>query len=316
MIARRLLVFLLCLGFVAYPSWADAAPSAKEKATAKTAWTLGKRLALQGKHEQAAEALRDAVKNDPKAQYQLDLARALVKIKAFGEAIEQADAVIASGEANAQKAKQVAEQLKREIDQRMPTLKIQVTGAEPSSASVTVNGESAVIGKALRFDPGSYTVRGRVGSQPEVSEQIELAETEYRTVTLQLGKGKDATPTEAKGGGGNMAPAAVLYAVGGAGLAVGAVMGVLAFNKTGEVEELCGGTVCPPELADDVALAQDYGTASTVTFAIGGLAVAAALILTFTVGLDSGDEPAEEKKKEVTVTPYFGPLGAGVHGTF
>jgi len=316
MIARRLLMLLLCLGFIAHPSWAEAAPSAKEKATAKTAWTLGKRLALQGKHEEAAGALREAVKNDPKVQYQLDFARSLVKIKSFVEASELADAVIASQEPNAQRAKQVAAQLKKDIDARIPTLKIEVSGAEASAASVTVNGETAEIGKALRFDPGSYTVRGRTGSQPEVTERLELAESEHRTVTLSLGKSTEPAPTEPKtSGGGNMAPAAVLYAVGGVGLVIGAVMGVLAFNKTGEVEELCGGTVCPPELADEVALAQDYGTASTVAFAIGGLGVAAAIILTFTVGLDSGDAPAAEKK-EVSVTPYIGPLGAGVRGTF
>ena len=296
------------------------APTAQEKTAAKTAWTKGKQLEKAGKLDEAVVALREAVTSDPKAQYQLDLARALVKKKAYLEAIATADAIAASSEPNTQKAKAAAATLKKEIEPKIPSLKIEVKGTAAAEATVTVDGERAEIGRELPLDPGPHAVKGRAPGGSEVSEDVTLAESEDRVLTLTIDKtaGAAKTSTEDGGGGGNMAPAAVLYGVGGAGLAVGAVLGVLAFNKTGEVQELCGGSVCPPEYADDVALAQDYGTGSTVAFAVGGLCVAAGVILTFTVGLDhsDGDDKKDEKKSAIVVVPYAGPTEIGVVGTF
>jgi hypothetical protein len=94
------------------------------------------------------------------------------------------------------------------------------------------------------------------------------------------------------------------------------VLGGLA-SQTSDTEDLCGGKRACPSSADDVALAQDYGTASTVLFAVGGLGVAAALVLTFTVGLDSSAGDDEKKTEEkVSITPIVGPGALGVRGTF
>lgn len=300
------------------PSLTFAAPTAQEKSAAKTAWTLGKRLQTQGKDDEAVIALREAVDKDPKAQYQLDLARALVKTKSYLDAKKTAEAVVATTEPNTQRAKQAAQAIIKEVSPKIPTLKITIEGPAATGASATIDGESVEVGKERSLDPGSYEVRARSSSGAEKSESVTLAEGEHRVVTLTLA---DAAPTEKKeetsSGGGNMAPAAVLYGVGGAGLVVGAVLGVLAFQKTSEVQDLCGGNVCPPEYSDDVALAQDYGTGSTVAFAIGGLGVAAAIILTVTVGLDHGpdtkkDELDKNAFQNVQIT--FGAGSIGLRG--
>lgn len=299
------------------PSWAFAAPTPQEKSAAKTAWTLGKRLQTQGKDDEAVIALREAVDKDPKAQYQLDLARALVKTKSYVEAKKLAEAVLATTEPNTQRAKQAAQAMIKEVSAKIPTLKITVTGAGSTDASVTIDGESVEVGKERSLDPGSYQVRARSQRGAETSESLTLAEGEHRVVTLTL---PDAAPVEKKeessSSGGNMAPAAVLYGVGGAGLVVGAVLGVLAFQKTSEVQDLCGGNVCPPEYADDVALAQDYGTGSTVAFAIGGLGVAAAIILTVTIGIDHGPDKKEQPDERAfqNVQLFFGPQTIGLSG--
>jgi hypothetical protein len=199
---------------------------------------------------------------------------------------------------------------------------VEVSGNGAASALVTVDGETVQVGKDLPFDPGPHTVKARVGQDPEVSEQLDLGESQHRVVTLTLGKpmAEKAPEETASSGGGNMAPAAVLYGIGGAALIAGGVLGGLAFMQTSDTEELCGGKTCPPRYADDVALAQDYGTASTVLFAAGGLAVAAAVILTFTVGLDDSSEGGDDEKKEdekaVSLAPILGPGFAGVRGSF
>lgn len=300
------------------PSLALAAPTPQEKSAAKSAWILGKRLQTQGKEDEAVLALREAVDKDPKAQYQLDLARALVKTKSYLDAKKMAEAVLATTEPNTQRAKQAAQAIIKEVSPKIPTLKIAIQGAAAAGASATIDGESVEIGKERSLDPGSYVVRARSSNGAETSESVTLVEAEHRVVTLTLA---DAAPIEKKeepsSGGGNMAPAAVLYGLGGAGLVVGAVLGVLAFQKTSEVQDLCGGNVCPPAYSDDVALAQDYGTGSTVAFAIGGLGVAAAIILTVTVGIDHGpdskkDEPDKSAFQNVQIA--FGPGSIALSG--
>lgn len=309
---------LLCVGLSVLfaPLSGEAAPSPKDRAQAKTSWTKGKRLVGQQKIDEAVEAFRLANELDPKAQYQIDLARALAENKSLVEARDLCDALASTKEPNTQRAKQAAAQLKKELEPRIPSLKVEVAGKDASAATVTVNGETVQAGKDLPYDPGAYTVRGRVGAGPEVKEQVDLAEGQHRVVALDLGKAEAPKAVEEKSSsGGNMAPAAVTYAIGGAALVAGGVLGGLAFDQTSKTEDLCGGTTCPPQYADDVALAQDYGTASTVLFAVGGLGVAAGLILTFTVGLSSGDEDKKDEKAAY-VFPYVGLDGVGVRGRF
>ena len=116
-----------------------------------------------------------------------------------------------------------------------------------------------------------------------------------------------------------MLPAAIAYSLGGAALVAGGVTGFLAFQKTDEVKDLCGGAQCPEKYAGEVDAALSLGTASTVLFAMGGLGAATGLILTFTVGVDGGEGESkenEEKAAQVRVRPFVGPATAGVIGTF
>jgi hypothetical protein len=314
----RMLVRIACVLVLLFAvQSATAAPTAKEKAEAKTLWTKGKKLALSKKHDEAAAAFRAAHELDPKAQYQLDLARSLADAGRLVEARQLFGEVAETQEKDAQRAKAVAAQQKKALDGRIPSIKVVVVGGGEASAIVTVNGESVEAGKDVPFDPGEYTVVARAAGGPEARDKVALAERDHKTVTLTLSAPAQAPPEdepdEGGGGGGTMIPAAISYAVGGAGLTVGAVFGVLAFQKTSEVEELCGGKTCPGEYADDVATAQDYGTASTVAFAVGGIGVAAGLILTFTVGMSGGDD---EKKESAWVVPVVGPGYAGVAGAF
>ncbi len=319
--ALRFPILVFCAAAVLLPSSAYAAPTAKERAEAKSAWLKGKRFVTQEKRDEAVETLRIAVELDPKVQYQLDLARALVEAKIFIEARDLCDAIASSKEPNVQKAKQAAATLKKDLEPRIPTITVKLTG-DAAGATASINGETVEIGKPLTFDPGIYTVRARMGDNPEVSERVELAERAKKTVTLDPSTGAPPAEEPKEGSsGGTMAPAAIAFGVGGAALVAGGVTGFLAFQKTDEVTDLCGGTSCPEKYAGDVQTAQDFGTASTVLFALGGIGATAGLILTFTVGMD-GDAPSEdstEKKKEeaqVWVTPYVGPFHAGLVGTF
>ena len=268
MLRRTSAALAVAISVLLVPLGAEAAPTPKERSQASTAWAAGKRLVSQKKINEAVESFRRANELDPKAQYQLDLARALAANKSLVEARQLCEAIAASKEQNVQRVKTAAATLKTDLDARVPTIMVEVTGNGAATALVTVDGETVQANKDLPFDPGPHTVKARAGQNPEVSEQLDLGESQHRVVTLTLGKPvAETTPEESSSGGGNMAPAAVLYSVGGAALIAGGVLGGLAFKQTSDTEDLCGGKTCPPQYADDVALAQDYGTASTVLFA-------------------------------------------------
>ncbi|MEJ7729952.1 MAG: hypothetical protein WKG00_12105 [Polyangiaceae bacterium] len=71
----------------------------------------------------------------------------------------------------------------------------------------------------------------------------------------------------------------VSLAVGGAGLGVGAVLGVLAATKHRDLVQQCGGTDCPPTAYGSVDEYHTLGTASTVSLVAGGGAAALGLVL-------------------------------------
>lgn len=308
------------LGFavVLTASVADAAPSAKDKASARTLWVKGKRLAAQKQNDAAIEALEGAVALDPKVQYELDLSRALADEGRLIEAREHAETAVRSTEKNADKAKKAAKDLSATIGPRIPSLRVEVKGVAATEAKVTLDGEPFEIGVDAPIDPGDHTVEGRAASQPSVSKAVTVKEAAHETVTLELAAAKVAdAPASDSSGGGNMAPAAVAYAVGGAGLVAGGILGGLAFSQTSTVTDECGGTKCPSKFADDVALAQTYGTTSTVLFAVGGLGVAAGVVLTVTVGINGDESDADAKKDAaIRVRPFLSPTGAGLSGTF
>lgn len=317
MLGPRTIAAAVVVGLLALAPLASAAPTAKDKAEAKQLWTKGKQATVRKKFDEAAASFRSANDLDPKAQYQLDLGRALIETGALVEAEEVLSSVVDTTEPNTQKAKAVAKKLVSDLGARIPTMKIVVRGDGAAQANVTVDGNAAQPDKDLRFDPGSHEVAARTSAGAEAKQTVVLAEKDNKTVTLTLTAPKvvEAPKPKEGGSGGNMIPAAISYTVGGVGLTVGAILGGLAFQKTSETEELCGDKVCPQEYADEVAAAQDFGTGSTIAFAIGGLGVAAGLILTFTVGM-SGDSSEEPEKKEAHVEPVVGPGFVGIQGNF
>jgi hypothetical protein len=292
-----------------------AAPTAKERAEAKTLWTKGKKLVAQEKWVEAIEAFRAASELAPTAQYQLDLARALAEAKELLEAKQMAELVVRSSEPNTQLAKNAAKKLADSLAPRIPTLEIAVRGDAAATATVTLNGDEVQAGSPLALDPGSYLVRAVAGDGGEAKSKVELVEGEHRKVELVLEAATTSTgvsnaPSEPSSGG-TMLPAAIAFGVGGAGVVLGSVFGILGFHETAAVTEVCGGTVCPPDRAGDVDRVQMYGTVSNVSFAVGGLGIATGIVLALTMGADDAPDEAS-----AWVQPYVGAGEVGVVGRF
>ena len=90
----------------------------------------------------------------------------------------------------------------------------------------------------------------------------------------------ESTPAEPSSGGSTGRTIGwVSLAVGGAGLGVGAVLGVLAATKHRDLVQECGGTECPPQAYGSVDEYHTLGTASTVSLIGGAGAAALGLVL-------------------------------------
>jgi hypothetical protein len=71
------------------------------------------------------------------------------------------------------------------IRDRMPTLRVVVTGAAPGEARVTLNG-APFADEKKELDPGSYTVEASARGAAPITRTITLAEGSHETVTIEL----------------------------------------------------------------------------------------------------------------------------------
>jgi len=118
----------------------------------------------------------------------------------------------------------------------------------------------------------------------------------------------------------------VAFGVGGAGLVVGAITGIIALGKAGDLKDQCtaGKSSCPPTAQSDIDSYKSVGTISTIGFIVAGVGGVAGVVLLLTAPKDNGTSAATSEYKTVPVkrdgglsmTPYFGGTSAGVTGRF
>ena len=296
---------------------AIATPSAQDKASAKASWQQGKKLASQKKFDDAVAALGDADRLDPKAQYKLDLARALEGAGKLVEALEVTDAIAKLDEPNSKQIKVAAQKLASGVEPRVPSIAVDVGGVE--GATATIDGESVKIGDAVKRDPGAHEVKAEAPSYQAATKSVTVGEGEKVTVKLVLQPGATMTASNdepEKKHGGNMWPAGISFGVGAVGIGLGTVFGILAFKATSDVQSHCKGNVCPKSQEGNIKTARTDGNVSTAGFVIGGVGLAAGIVLALTVGRGSSEPAKDEKPKSATVTPLLGPGYLGAAGTF
>lgn len=326
------LVLLATLGALAPgmiatpPAW--AAPTSAESAEAKSAWEKGRQAAQRKKWSAAVDAFRDADVLDPKVQYKLDLARALVALKKLREASEVLDEIDASKEPNTASVRGAANTLRQKVEQRLATIVVAVTGAR-GAVEVDVDGEKVKAGDAVRLDPGEHLVKARAPGYVPMEQTLVLKEGQTEEVSFRLERDPAAASADAEeeeeepaapapeepDGGGTLLPAAIAWGAGGVALGLGALFGVLAFDEAEKARVGCVDNVCPNANKTALDASKNNGVTSTVFFVVGGVGVATGVVLAlvFAGGDDAAPAPSTAR---ASVRPWFGASELGVEGRF
>lgn len=290
MLLRRALLPLL-LSATTLVTAARAEPSTDDLEQARL-------LLRQGNELRAAADLRGAL-----ARYQAAHALVGTPITGFevgrthvqlGELVEGYTALTAVAKiptkpkesANTTTARTEADRLAREVEARIPTVRVlvrSVTGA----VAVQLDGKAIAAGVAQRVNPGKHNVVAESGGVTRASE-VTVAEREARDVELAFGApaaSPPATVTTTTTTAPSIAPEPsrpawiwIGFGVAGASAVVGAVSGVMTLYGTANLSDRCPGGNCPPAEHERLDSTQRWATVSTISFAIAGAAAAVSIV--------------------------------------
>jgi hypothetical protein len=350
------LALLSALAVSAAPSMAGP-PSASDRATARALMTEGYAALKNGDAARALERFRaaDALVHVPTTA--LAVAQAQVQLGQLVEAEQSATGVINipphdDDPTVFRKAREDAASLLRDVDPRVPSLRIQLRGMPRDvTPHVTVDDEpvpAAALAAARRMDPGSHAVVVTIGDWVHRVDVI-LKEREAQEVVFDVPEGVHGAASEsastappasaAPSSEPSTSPIATVapalsesaspqpaapssagrwvmwggFGVGVVGVAVGASAGILALvDKNNAFGKGCVGNVCPTTAHNDLQSARTAADVSTAGFIVGGVGVAVGVVAL----LLSGPSVAPAPTAGLRVVPTLGPGAIGMRGEF
>jgi hypothetical protein len=312
---------------------AYAEPTAAEKETARGLMTQGRTQRASGDVKGALKSFQaaDSLMHVPTTGYELAKTQeaAGLLVEARDTALRVARMPVQPGEAAPfAEARTNSQQLGDDLAERIPTLKITVTGAaDGEDPLVSVDGGKpaslSVLGLGARVDPGHHTVTAKT-PHGAAKQEVDVAEKESKDVTLALvaTSGADDTtttppvdagpPPDTTTGEKSHALTYVSFGVAGAGVLVGTITGILTLSKKSAAG--CTNNLCPSSTWSDIDSAHSFATVSTISFIVAGVGATVG-VLSLLLGNDSA-APAQPAPAEARVTPWIGLGSAGVRGTF
>lgn len=314
-------------------------PTAGDLATARTALREGLSLREKGDLEGARSRLSSAYDLVPTPVTGFELGKTQMmagNILQAHELFRKVQRMPLSMEESARSsmAREEAQRLAKDLEPRIPSLRIRVR--LPPGASVSVRVDDAQIAttgaETLRaVDPGAHEVTAKAGDGPEQKVSIVVAESETRDVDLAPQWVPPKAPEPSIDGKRvfyvrQTNPLVFIgFGLSSASLVFTTIAGIVAVNHADDVRDQCGDTFCAPEV-----LRRDGGIAAAWVLAtvIGAGATASFLVM----GAISVGRPVKErvvaegpprprdvprpKPSGVTLSPTVGFGAFGVEGRF
>jgi hypothetical protein len=330
---------------------ARAQVSAADRETARSMMQEGRDLRDKGDLKGALQRFKtaDDIMHVPTTS--LEVARTQVSL---GMLIEALDTIAAIRKTPAspddpapfKDARVKADELDAQVEGKVPSLTISVTGAtEGETPAISIDGASvpaAASGVPRKIDPGHHVVTARA-MNGRAKEEVDVAEGEKKDVQLVLVAGEASEGENPQTEQGPESPRNVVHTpgpltyggivVGGVGLLAGAITGVMTLSKASSVKSECTGpnkTCTTSSGISDLNSGNSLATVSTVGFAVAGAGAVVAI-----VSLIVGHRPPESAPatapeaappggesapaaagSRLHVTPWVGVGSAGLSGTF
>ena len=201
------------------------------------------------------------------------------------------------------RAKEVAVERLLELDARIPRISIDVPGMRSEGLLVLLDGGPVVAlhPADIELDPGNHRIHAAARGVEPLDLEIQVTERERRRIRLDLQPVKPPPPPPAPG---SLLPGGISLGLGLAGVAAGAVTGALTLSRVGNLREQCVGARCPDTIQGDADAIRPMAAASNVAFIVGGVGVAAGIVLL--IVRPGGGAPAPAKMGLV-----IGPSGLG-----
>jgi hypothetical protein len=183
----------------------------------------------------------------------------------------------------------LAEQHVQQLEAHVPRIQIVAPAPEPPDLAVAVDG--AAVDRAMRLagvpvDPGKHVVDASTSRAPAWRAEVSVAAGAGPVVVHIPAFGSLFSSGVPAAGADTAKPTSTLavigwsvVAVGAVGLGAGTFFGVSSFVDEGRSKGLCTRNVCPPTGFDLNHQASSDATLSDVSFAVGGVALAAGILL-------------------------------------
>ena len=297
--------------------FASSSAHAGDPAAAREQVKLGYQLAQDGKCEEAIPHFVESLHLDAKAITLINLASCEEKTAKLADALGHWVDARARAQAEGNGAiVEEAEKRAKALEPRLPKLTLALPDASHAADIEVVRDGvtlgAASMGVALPVNPGAHTLVVRAKDREEATQTLSIAEGESKVVQLKLGAPKSAVaappPTAPATEGGGTSPLVYIgFGTAIAGVAVGAITGVLAFGKASTAKTECPNVNdCSTAGMDAVDSGRTLGTISTIGFIVGGVGAAVGVY-----GLVWG-----KPETSASVAVSIGPMGGGLRGTF
>ncbi len=322
---KRMGRFAVCLLALAV-----AAPSVPTVATAAPSRTKsGPKTKAEEFGEQAQEALKasrfeDAISLftrardlEPGARWTVELAKA---IAASGQMLRARQLLTDSAERAKPGDKLAMEAARDELELRIPTLRIQVSGPAPGVATIEIDGERqerTTYGGVLQFDPGPHVVRVSAPGFTTVEERVQLIESSPHelAVTLRL---ETPVDTEPEAPVSEIAPAAWKrptaigsFVVAGVGVVAGTLFFLKRNGKNADANDLfdeCDPRVCSADERDQILALDDEAKGAAILAGVSyGVAAAAAGVGVY-LWMEDQQDRSLGSGRSIVVQPGVGSL--------
>jgi hypothetical protein len=219
---------------------------------------------------------------------------------------------------------------------RIAKLKIAVAAPAGTPLLVKVDGETVPVANLNTnrpTDPGDHVIEASAPGFKTASAKVRLGEGAQDSVALTLeidpnapkpaaepqpaplGSTPEPAPLRSK------TPALAAFGVGAVGVGVGAVFGVLALGKKGDLDSACKAKVCGSAQQDTIDSGKSFATVSTIGFVVGavGIGVGTALLLTggsSAPAASAAQNPLRVKVGAARFEPVVGADRLSLAGTF